>query len=164
MSVFFLSLFPARLAACVSACAVGPARLLITHMTSPNFLLALHSGSFRALRIPSPGFLSSFLLSLPSFARAFLPSAAVEPAVKKRGKKNKKENKLLTFRLCRNHGWSGSEVFTTVLRDGSSSSSSSAPLPPHPPPLFPFETRVLYHQLHQAASQCDQSNKTAILL
>lgn len=92
-------------AACVSVsiavCAVAPVRLSqsadYTH-DKPNFLLALHSGSFQALRIPSAGFLSSFI---PSFALPFLPSA----------KKNKKQN--ADFRL--------------VLRDDSSSPSALPP-------------------------------------
>lgn len=80
--------FPACLAACVSVsiavCAIAPVGLSqsadYTH-DKPNFLLALHSGSFQALRIPSPGFLSCSLLSLLSFALSFRLFATFEPAV-----------------------------------------------------------------------------------
>lgn len=62
-------------------------KVLITHMTSPYFLLALHSGGFQALRIPVTGFLS-FSLPLPPvllfclffpFSFPFPPFLWVEP-------------------------------------------------------------------------------------
>lgn len=162
MSVFFLSLFPACLAACVSVsipvCAVGPMRLSqsadYTH-DKPNFLLALHSGSFQALRVPSPGFLSSFLLSLPSFTLSFLPSAAVEPAVLRHciwGKKAQNAD----FRLLQETQQVGARGFSRLR-------SVMMLIPPQPPRL-PLETCVLYHQLYQVASQCDEGNKTPIWL
>lgn len=69
-------------------------------MTSPTSCLPCILGAFQALRIPSPGFLSSFLLSLPSFTLSFLPSAAVEPVVLRRCVwKKKKKTKNADFRL-----------------------------------------------------------------
>lgn len=127
-------------------------------MTSPTSCLPCILGAFQALRIPSPGFLSSFLLSLPSFALSFLPSAAVEPVVLRRcvWKKKKKKRWLSTCAgITAGLGVRFSRLCSVVTFP------PPQPPPPHP---FPFKTRVLYHQLYHTASQCDEGNKTAISL
>lgn len=129
MSVFFLSLFPACLAACISVsipvCAVGPVGLSqsadYTH-DKPNFLLALHSGSFRALRISFrrassvvPSSRSRLCLRIPS------PIAAVELAVLRQ----KKKTKTAEFRLVPESQQAGTLRFSGPC-------SMMTLCPPHP--------------------------------